>query len=205
MILPILLAAGLTCGVERADVKHLSDKGARFVKFNPVGRTTVTALAILPDTYAPVQGDEPRGLYLGGLVTPPVEEEFHVYTIDAYVAFAKKEADLDAHIVITDTPPAKVRVKSRGKTTIPKPSMVVESVDARCAPDSIALDMIRGAREAILAATHSTALSTKSLQKLVGKHVRVTGVGFYDKLHGQTGVAPNGIELHPLTGFELIP
>jgi len=26
----------------------------------------------------------------------------------------------------------------------------------------------------------------------------VTGVGFFDFLHGQTGVAPNGIELHPL-------
>jgi hypothetical protein len=28
--------------------------------------------------------------------------------------------------------------------------------------------------------------------------VRVTGVGFFDFLHGQTGVAPNGIELHPV-------
>ena len=26
--------------------------------------------------------------------------------------------------------------------------------------------------------------------------VQVTGVGFFDILHGQTGVAPNGIELH---------
>jgi hypothetical protein len=29
----------------------------------------------------------------------------------------------------------------------------------------------------------------------------ITGVGFFDVLHGQTGVAPNGIELHPLLGF----
>jgi hypothetical protein len=28
--------------------------------------------------------------------------------------------------------------------------------------------------------------------------VRVTGVGFWDEIHGQTGVAPNGIELHPV-------
>ena len=28
---------------------------------------------------------------------------------------------------------------------------------------------------------------------------RITGVGFFDKVHGQTGVAPlNGIELHPI-------
>jgi hypothetical protein len=26
-------------------------------------------------------------------------------------------------------------------------------------------------------------------------------VAFFDFLHGQTGVAPNGIELHPILGF----
>lgn len=28
-----------------------------------------------------------------------------------------------------------------------------------------------------------------------------SGVGFFDFLHGQTGVAPNGIELHPVLAF----
>ena len=28
--------------------------------------------------------------------------------------------------------------------------------------------------------------------------VWITGVGFFDYLHGQRGVAPNGIELHPV-------
>jgi hypothetical protein len=27
------------------------------------------------------------------------------------------------------------------------------------------------------------------------------GVGFFDSVHGQPGVAPNGIELHPVLGF----
>ncbi len=30
----------------------------------------------------------------------------------------------------------------------------------------------------------------------------VTGVGFFDLLHGQTGVAPNGVELHPLLNVQ---
>ena len=30
-------------------------------------------------------------------------------------------------------------------------------------------------------------------------HVRIAGVGFFDFLHGQSGVAPNGLELHPVT------
>jgi hypothetical protein len=29
------------------------------------------------------------------------------------------------------------------------------------------------------------------------------GIGFPDELHGQTGVAPNGIELHPLLGIAI--
>ena len=30
---------------------------------------------------------------------------------------------------------------------------------------------------------------------------RVTGVAFFDFDHGQTGVAPNAIELHPILRF----
>ena len=30
---------------------------------------------------------------------------------------------------------------------------------------------------------------------------RVTGVAFFDYKHGQTGVAPNAIELHPVLDF----
>jgi hypothetical protein len=33
----------------------------------------------------------------------------------------------------------------------------------------------------------------------------VTGVGFFDFLHGQTGVAPNGIELHPVLDIVFNP
>jgi hypothetical protein len=28
-----------------------------------------------------------------------------------------------------------------------------------------------------------------------------TGVGFFDKKHGQRGIAPNGVELHPVLSF----
>jgi hypothetical protein len=33
------------------------------------------------------------------------------------------------------------------------------------------------------------------------RRARVTGVAFFDFKHGQTGVAPNAIELHPILGF----
>jgi hypothetical protein len=34
--------------------------------------------------------------------------------------------------------------------------------------------------------------------------VRITGVGFFDKVHGQMGVAANGIELHPVLALEFL-
>jgi hypothetical protein len=34
--------------------------------------------------------------------------------------------------------------------------------------------------------------------------VDVTGVAEFDALHGQTGVAPNGIEIHPLMSINFI-
>jgi hypothetical protein len=33
------------------------------------------------------------------------------------------------------------------------------------------------------------------------RRAAVTGVAFFDYDHGQTGVAPNAIELHPVLGF----
>ena len=35
----------------------------------------------------------------------------------------------------------------------------------------------------------------------VCSRARVVGVAFFDYNHGQTGVAPNAIELHPVLGF----
>ena len=41
-------------------------------------------------------------------------------------------------------------------------------------------------------------LTADTFFKVANLPVQVKGVGFFDFLHGQTGVAPNGIELHPL-------
>jgi len=39
--------------------------------------------------------------------------------------------------------------------------------------------------------------------KLCAK-ARVTGVAFFDFKHGQTGVAPNAIESHPILAFRCL-
>jgi hypothetical protein len=43
-------------------------------------------------------------------------------------------------------------------------------------------------------------INSRRVARICGR-ARVSGVAFFDFLHGQTGVAPNGIELHPVLGF----
>jgi hypothetical protein len=43
--------------------------------------------------------------------------------------------------------------------------------------------------------------ASSSFHDLVGT-ATITGVAFFDKKHGQNGIAPNGIELHPVLAFE---
>jgi hypothetical protein len=45
--------------------------------------------------------------------------------------------------------------------------------------------------------------TARSYVQLCGR-AKVTGVAFFDFNHGQTGVAPNAIELHPILGFHCL-
>lgn len=93
----------------------------------------------------------------------------------------KLETDNDYHIVVS----------SGGKTMIveiPNPSCVSTSSPLRSRIQSA-----RAAFDAKYTATTSFKTSTDT--------VTVIGVGFWDFNHGQTGVAPNAIELHSVTFF----
>ncbi|MDP9331252.1 MAG: hypothetical protein M3P11_11515 [Actinomycetota bacterium] len=105
--------------------------------------------------------------------------------VRARVIEAKIEDDSDIHLVISVP-------NARRHTMIvefPKPSCVAKKFKRRA---------MRRARNAML--NNCGSLSTSSFTRLRGR-VTVTGVGFWDEKHGQTGVAPNGIELHPVLGF----
>lgn len=89
----------------------------------------------------------------------------------------KLEDDSDYHLVLKD---------SAGKT------MIVEIPDPACVGSSSPLlSGIRHARSQF----DARFTPTGSFQ-MANVPVAVTGVGFFDFQHGQTGVAPNGIELH---------
>jgi len=111
--------------------------------------------------------------------------ELTVYEVTAVLTLIKREKDQDYHLVLEDP-------KHR--------TMIVESPSPDCADGSRFADEINGVRQAI-----ETELGTISKAQKLHRVVTVTGVGFFDPIHGQTGVAPNGIELHPLLSIDFHP
>jgi hypothetical protein len=110
----------------------------------------------------------------------PVETT--TYRVHARLTDYVREDDGDYHLVLSD---------KAGRTIIaeiPDPKCVASISPFRAA--------IRTAR------THMDAhLSVTSGFKAANQRVVVRGVGFFDYFHGQTGMAPNDLELHPVTGL----
>ena len=62
------------------------------------------------------------------------------------------------------------------------------------------------ASSCVAGATPARRAQMQTARAAVGLCARaeVTGVAFFDFKHGQTGVAPNAIELHPILGFRCL-
>ena len=110
--------------------------------------------------------------------------ERRAYKVKAQVVEAQVSNDSDIHLVIA----------IRGHRT---KTMIVEFPHPDCVRSPFKRAQIRSARHQMFAECGSLSSSFTDL----GGRVRVRGVGFWDEIHGQTGVAPNGIELHPVLGF----
>jgi hypothetical protein len=152
------------CGTERWAVKVGSDPGAR----QPMS-TVRSTIAVLRALSRPSQ--LPEGERFPGAETTIYELR------DVLLVKVKREADSDAHLVLSDDSGA---------------TMVAELADEACvAPASPWRQAIRDARATL--AAHPLVHANKT-----AAFVSLRGVGFFDRLHGQTGMAPNGIELHPV-------
>ena len=166
-------AQRVPCGVWRWDVKTLSDSHNHDVNFTPQAAT----LQDLRTLHAP-----------GSLSTStpriwPVEKK--TYRVHAQVLKATIEDDSDIHLVISIP----------GSST---QTMIVEFPDPHCVASPFKRPAIAAARGALL--SNCGTISSSGFTNLTGT-IDVTGVGFWDEIHGQTGVAPNGIELHPVLGI----
>ena len=105
--------------------------------------------------------------------------ELHTWAVTANLTQYKIESDGDIHLVIKDS-------SSR--------SMIAELPYGSCVPTTSRWkSAIASARAAFVRAYAAT-----TSWHYVKRSVTLRGLGFFDVLHGQTGVAPNGIELHPV-------
>jgi len=100
--------------------------------------------------------------------------ERHIFTVVARVTFGREEADSDYHLIL-----------SEGGY-----HMIAEAPASYCD------------RRAKLLYRREMAIARRRARSCA--RARVTGVAFFDFDHGQTGVAPNAIELHPILGFSCL-
>jgi hypothetical protein len=105
--------------------------------------------------------------------------ETNVYDLNGTLTFYKKETDVDYHVVLQD---------NAGRT------MIVEIPSPAC----VAAGSPFAAGVANARAKFDARLTALPDFQTANIPVQVKGVGFFDFIHGQTGVAPNGIELHPV-------
>ena len=171
------------CGVELWDRKTGIDPEASSVSISSAKDTTIGFLRGLP---------VPAGFPTARRAAPAETTFWHV---KALLKEAKVEADEDYHLVLVD---------DSGQT------MIAEIPTPHCV----------GANSPFLAGitqSRTTFESEVPISQMVGNNslragqmvqinvqVNIRGVGFYDRLHGQTGVAPNGIELHPVLSIEFL-
>jgi hypothetical protein len=118
---------------------------------------------------------------------PPVETT--VYKAKALLMSMKREDDKDIHLVIADP-----KIGGSMIVEFPRASCTTGADPARRAETQAALDALDAACDGL------PSLTSEKVFTLHGK-ATITGVGFFDLIHGQGGVATNGIELHPVLGF----
>jgi hypothetical protein len=171
--------AGYYCGTQRWPVKTLSDEDRNRVNLKPVP-STVAELGALP---RPVLLPDNRR-------AAPVE--LTTYVVRGVLLEISAEKDNDIHVVIADP-------SDRQKT------MITEIVDPGCSGATTSPEEhdFEQARETFTRLDTATPGSTGPILK-VGDLIEITGVGFFDSEHGQNGVAPNAIELHPVLGIRRI-
>ncbi len=109
-----------------------------------------------------------------------------VFVVNATLTDYKIETDSDYHLVLMD---------DQGNT------MIAEIPLPGCVdPSSPFLSQITNARSEL-----DAQLQVTSSFQTANVPVQVTGVGFFDFNHGQRGVAPNVIELHPVLDIQFNP
>jgi hypothetical protein len=161
------------CPVERGAVKLLKDKDLASVNFTPFD----AGIKLLNQPAAPSKQE-----LMAANDRRIAPQELQVYRVTGFLVGYKLEADEDFHIVLSDLGD-------------PTSTMVVEMPSEHCMPGGAALRTSWEKR---------FGKATPRFKKVPARKImiQVTGYGFFDVIHGQTGVAKNGFEIHPLTDWK---
>lgn len=192
VVLCLLTATtALPCGTERWNVKVVQDSHNKFFFQN--NDITSGVLQIFKKTTIADLHDQPYPFGLNPKKFPPKEAddqrkgiaEFRMWTITAVLTEKKNEKDEDYHLILRDGDKTMV-------AEIPAPGCVEES------PEPLK-SMILAARS-----DFDEWLATQPNKKKFNQKVRITGLGFFDRVHGSEGESPNGIELHPVIKIKFL-
>lgn len=199
-------------GKERWAVKDGTDSSVQQVDLANISVKSVHDLLQLNEPQLP--GDDTTRVLPG---------ETNVYRITAHLVKWKHECckatdDSDYHLVMTDD---SLRYSDENNgVPVTGHSFVAEIPDPNCLSgrsghfgtsspfllpggDPGPLD-IRKARLAIEQQTPGADLNG-GWNDMGGMLVEIVGVGFFDRAHGQTGRAPNNIEIHPILSINFAP
>jgi len=172
---PVYVNGVLACGVERWYVKTCIDADTVNVNFKNIVPSSVAYQRSLVQPTLP--GDN----------TTRLAVEDTVYSITCQLVEYKYETDQDYHVVI----------KTIGSAS---ETMVAEIADPTCAGIS---GTSRYQQMTALRSWFTSRYNPTSSFKFVSDTVVLTGVGFFDFAHGQTGAAPNQREIHPILSMAL--
>jgi len=163
------------CGVERWNIKTLSDADTLKIDFKKIIPSTVQEQTSLA---------RPNDKKTFRLVS-----ETQVYSVDCFIVGFKKEDDGDIHIIIEDEKTDSL--------------MVAEIPSAGCfeVQHTSRYILFKGLDEWFSKNIGHPTSKFVFLEKHIP--VTLTGVGFWDFYHGQKGTARNAREIHPVLSMTL--
>ena len=180
-VTPDLLPAAVH---ERWAVKTAADADAQALTGQPPTPTTVAEL---------------RALEVPALLPPDGRSdgaEKTVWQLTATLQTYRIESDGDYHLVIADDQGNTIIAEIPNPGDITTPSHFAEEIaTARTAFDN-RFQIVENIRTPTPPAAPGPAAEPQFQQGAVP--VTLTGIGYFDFNHGQLGVAPNAIELHPV-------
>ena len=155
-------------GSERWDIKTLTDASSNKINFLPVASTISKLIQIKPPKT--IKNNPQR-----------TSEEFGCYVIQCRVTKYLSEDDGDYHLVLSE-----VNIP----TSI---TMIGEIPNPEC--PTVQKSKYFNKIQKVRLQFNSLKVSKDQIQDGI---YNIYGVAFFDKKHGQNGLAPNGIEIHPI-------